>query len=150
MASSHTTYEKVATNDLECAPPPKTSPNLSAHSARHSLLSKLVIHLAVLSIYTAILLSALRFKVHVGGMSCSLSTSETSVFSPAREALPLRVEVNQKDVRGEYPDSPFTGNPGTETDSAWRHLLRGEDHRASATCAAALWSSIRGQMTKTC
>lgn len=37
--------------------------------------------------------------------------------------IDLHVQVDEKDIRGKYPTSPFAGNPGAETDGAWRYPL---------------------------
>ena len=55
-----------------------------------------------------------------------MSNLQTPVFSPALEALPWHAEVGVESAKGEYPSGPFAGDPGTEADDAWRHLLRGE------------------------
>lgn len=83
-------------------------------------------HFLVLSVYSAIVFAVLRPKLQFGENPCRMANAEeTQVYSPAREVLPLRVQVDERDIRGEYPTSPFAGNPGAETDGAWRHLLRG-------------------------
>ena len=120
------TYEKVPFADIENPIASKPSSKSCGHFDWPGLLSKLLTHIGVLGVYTAILFSTLRLRIDSGKSACSMSNSQTPVFSPAQDALPLHVEVGVESPRGEYPSGPFAGDPGTEADDAWRHLLRGE------------------------
>ena len=117
------TYEKVPFADIENAIASKPFSKSFGHFDWPGFLSKLLTYVGLLSIYTAISFSTLRLRIDPGISSCSMSNSQTPVFSPAQDPLPLHVEVGVESPKGEDPSGPFAGDPGTEADDAWRHLF---------------------------
>ena len=118
-------------------------------SSRHALLRRLwhnhmpalLVHAAVFSVYTILVLSFLAHLILTSNRKCLAETREALIYctafsnkqkpqnkltrssAPAQDSLPLHERTFEA---LEYPSKSFAGNPSAELDHAWRNLLRGE------------------------